>query len=45
LQPRFYSVRIGVSEVVREGFGSAFQLFKHAFDGIPIPVGDVLESE
>jgi hypothetical protein len=34
-----------VSEVVSEGFGSAFQLFKHTFDSIPIPVGDMLESE
>ena len=34
-----------MSEVVCEGFSSAFELFEDAFDGIPIPAGDVLESE
>jgi hypothetical protein len=34
-----------VSEVIRESFRSAFEFFEDAFDGIPIPVGDVLESE
>jgi hypothetical protein len=45
LEPGFCRVRIGVSEVVFEGFGSAFELFEDAFDSIPIPVGDILESE
>jgi hypothetical protein len=35
----------GVSEVGGEGFSSAFEFFEDAFDGIPIPVGDILESE
>ena len=34
-----------MSEVVCEGFSSAFQLFEDAFDDISIPIGDVLESE
>jgi len=31
--------------VVGEGFSSASELFEDAFDGIPIPVGEMLESE
>ena len=38
----FYCV--GVSEVVGEGLSSVFQLFEDAFDSIPIPVGNILES-
>ncbi len=34
-----------MSEVICKRLSLAFQLFKHAFDGIPIPVDDLLESE
>lgn len=35
----------GASEVIGKGFSSAFRPLEDTFDGISIPVGDVLESE
>jgi hypothetical protein len=45
LEPRFCGRWIGVPEVVGERFSPAFQLFEHAFDGVPISVRLMLESE
>jgi len=34
-----------VPDVICKRLSSAFEFFEDALDGIPIPVGDVLESE
>ena len=45
LKPCFGGVRRCVAEVVCELPSTAFQLFKHAFESIPILVIDMVESE
>lgn len=45
MEPCFCGFGLGMSEMGCEGLSSAFEFFEEAFDGIPIPMSDVLESE